>query len=195
MTGLMKFLVIDFLEAKFWFVILAGAFWIVYISWRIYRTPTIKQEWGVSMTGLKQTFKVLLIPALLIIIGSIWYGSISGVLIFNWHIIPVLLLYPFWGTIQQLLIISLFGSNIYDHGNSKLGKPVIIGITAVLFSLVHYPSIALMAATFLLAIGYCYIFFRFRNIIALGIFHGWLACVYYFFVLGRDPWMEFLGSI
>ena len=195
LTGLMKFLVIDFLEAKFWFIILAVAFWIVYISWRIYRTPTVKQEWGLSISGFRQTFKVLLIPALLMIIGSIWYGWSYGILIFNWHLIPVLLLYPFWGIVQQLLIIALFGSNIYDHGNSRIHRSIIISITASLFSLVHYPSIPLMVATFFLAICYCFIFFRFRNIIALGIFHGWLACVYYFFVLGRDPWMEFLGSI
>lgn len=191
----MKFLVIDFLEAKFWYIILAGTFWIVYISWRIYGTPIVMQEWGLGISGFRQTFKTLLIPVLLMIIGSVWYGLSYGILIFNWHIIPVLLLYPFWGTIQQLLIISLFGNNIYDHGNSRIHKTVIIGITALLFSLVHYPSIHLMVATFFLAICYCYIFFRFQNILALGIFHGWLACAYYFFVLGRDPWMEFLGSI
>ncbi len=191
----MKFLAIDLFEAKFWFIILAGTSWIIYISWRIYRTPTVKQDWGLGLTGFKQTFKALLIPALLIIIGSIWYGLDKGILIFNWHIIPVLILYPLWGTLQQVIIISLFGRNLYDIRNSRLNKPAIVGITAVLFSLVHYPSIPLMAATFLLAICYCFIFFRFRNIIALGIFHGWLACAYYFFVLGRDPWIEFLGSI
>jgi hypothetical protein len=191
----MKFLVVDVLGAKFWFILLAGAFWITYISWRVYKEQSVLTAWGLGITGYKQTTKVLAIPALVVILGSIWYGLSKGVLVFNWHIIPVIILYPFWGTIQQLIIISLFGGNIYDLENSGLSKQAIVGITAVLFSLVHYPSVPLMAATFLLAICYCLIFLRFRNIIVLGLFHGWLACAFYFFVLGRDPWLEFIGTI
>ncbi len=188
-------MVIDVLDAKFWFILLAGAFWLTYIIWRVYKEHSVLKDWGLSKTGFIQTLKVLSIPVLVLTLVSIWYGLSKGVLIFNWHIIPVMILYPLWGTIQQLLIISLFCGNIYDMGNSKLSKQSIIGITGVLFSLVHYPSVPLMAATFLLAICYCFIFLRFRNIIVLGIFHGWLACAFYFFVLGRDPWLEFVGSI
>lgn len=191
----MKFLVIDILDAKFWFIFFAGSFWIAYFSWRIYNKRSVIEEWGLGLTGLKRTLMVLSIPTLVVLVGSIWYGLGKGTLIFNWHIIPVMILYPLWGTLQQLLIISLFAANIYNMENLKLNKGVLIGITATLFSLVHYPSIPLMGATFLLAIGYCFIFFRYRNIIALGIFHGWLACIFYFFVLGRDPWFEFIGSI
>jgi hypothetical protein len=32
------------------------------------------------------------------------------------------------------------------------------------------------------------VYFRTRNLWALGIFHGWFATGLYFFVLGRDPW-------
>jgi len=195
LTGLMKFLVVDMLAAKFWFILLVGAFWITYISWRIYKEKSVLEVWGLGMSGLKQTFKVLSIPALVLTIGSIWYGLSKEVLIFNWHIIPVMIFYPLWGTIQQFLIISLFGGNIYDLDNHRLSKQAIVGITAVLFSLVHYPSFPLMAATFLLAICYCFIYLRFRNITVLGLFHGWLACAFYFFVLGRDPWLEFINSI
>jgi hypothetical protein len=191
----MKFFVVDIQGARFWFILLAGIFWIAYLLWKIQKEQSVLEEWGLSMNGFKQTFKILLIPSLVVAIGSVWLGLSKGVLILNWHIIPVMLLYPLWGMIQQLLIISLFGGNIYALKNSRLSKHAVVGITAVLFSLVHYPSVPLMAATFILAVCYCYIFLRFRNIIILGLFHGWLACVFYFFVLGRDPWLEFINSI
>jgi len=191
----MKFVVIDFLDAKFWFILLAGTFWISYIFTRIYKNHSVIKEWGLSLNGFKQTLKVISIPALVVTIFSIWYGLDQGVLIFNWHIIPVMILYPFWGIIQQLLIISLFGGNIYYLENTKINKLTIISLTSILFSLVHYPSVPLMIVTFFLAVCYCLVFFRFRNILVLGLFHGWLACIFYFFVMGRDPWLEFIGSI
>lgn len=191
----MKFWVVDFLDAKFWFILLTGTFWISYITFRIYKKPAVLNDWGIGVAGFRQTFQVLSIPALVITLGFIWFGWSNNILIFNWHIIPVIILYPLWGAIQQLLIISLFGGNIYSLENTKLNKLSIIGLTSILFSIVHFPSIPLMVGTFFLAISYCLVFFRFRNILALGLFHGLLASFFYFFALGRDPWLEFVGSI
>ncbi len=195
LTGIMKFWVVDFLDAKFWFILIAGTFWIAYVTFRIYNKPAVLKDWGMGKVGFRQTFQVLSIPALVVTLGFIWFGISNSILIFNWHIIPAMILYPLWGTIQQLLIISLFGGNIYSLENTKLNKLSVIGLTSILFSIVHFPSIPLMVATFFLAIAYCFVFFRFRNILVLGLFHGWLACFFYFFTLGRDPWLEFVGSI
>ncbi len=194
-TGLLKFILVDFLSAKFWFIILAGTLWVSYILWRIHNNHSLVSDWGLSLKGFKQSLNLLLIPAIGTTIISIWYGLNQDVLIFNWHIIPILILYPLWGTIQQLLIISLFGGNIYYQENVKISKLTIVGLTSILFSVVHYPSLPLMIATFFLAIFYCMVFFKFRNILALGLFHGLLASIFYFFVLGRDPWIEFIGSV
>jgi hypothetical protein len=191
----MKFWVVDFLDAKFWFILIAGTFWTAYVTFRIYNKPAVLKDWGMGIVGFRQTFQVLSIPALVVTLGFIWFGLSNNILIFNWHIIPAMILYPLWGTIQQLLIISLFGGNIYSLENTKLNKLSVIGLTSILFSIVHFPSIPLMVATFFLAIAYCFVFFRFRNILVLGLFHGWLACFFYFFTLGRDPWLEFVGSI
>lgn len=191
----MKFLALDLLHAKFWYILIAGVFWILYISYRVYKDRSVLQDWGMGLRGFKQTFKILTIPALVVVMASVLYGTSKGILIFNWHIIPVMFLYPLWGTIQQLLIISVFGGNIYSQQNFRISQPSVIGLTSILFSVVHYPSLPLMVATFFLAVFYCLIFFRFRNILVLGIFHGWLACIFYFFVLGRDPWVEFVSSM
>jgi hypothetical protein len=191
----MKFLVVDLLDAKFWFIMLAGIFWLGYIFTRIYTDRSVISEWGLGLAGFMQSLKILSIPALVVTIISIWYGLDQEVLIFNWHIIPVMILYPLWGSIQQLLIIALFGGNIYYLENANINKLTIVSLTSILFSVVHYPSLPLMVATFFLAVFYCFLFFRFRNILVLGLFHGWLACIFYFFVMGRDPWLEFVGSM
>jgi hypothetical protein len=39
------------------------------------------------------------------------------------------------------------------------------------------------------------IFLRWRNVWPLGICHGWLGVLFYFWVLGRDPWLEILGGV
>jgi len=195
LTGLAKFLVVDYLEAKFWFILLTGMFWISYITIKIIHNSNVIKDWGLGFDGFRSSLKLIIIPAVAVTLLSIWYGQNEGVLVFNWHIIPVMILYPLWGTIQQFLIISLFGGNLIRLPNPRLSKSMIVGLTSGLFSIVHYPSIPLMAVTFFLAVYYTYIFFRFKNLLALGLFHGWLACIFYFFVLGQDPWVDFIRTI
>jgi hypothetical protein len=116
-------------------------------------------------------------------------------LIFNWHILPTLLLYPLWGFIQQFLIVGLVAGNLSDVDKFRRHRLWIIVVTAIIFSVVHYPSVMLMAGTFVLALVYVPSYLQHRNIWTLGLFHGWLACFFYFFVLGRDAWGEVFNTL
>lgn len=151
--------------------------------------------WGFKTSGFRESVRVISIPALVVTGLSFTYGLMKGHLVFNWHIIPVVILYPLWGTVQQFLVISLFGGNLSDKRHPRFNTALVVLLTAALFGIVHYPSFLLITATFFLAIFYFLLFIRFRNLWALGIFHGWLACIFYFFVLGRDPWLEFVNTI
>ena len=195
LTGTFKFVLVDYLNAKFWFILVAGFIWCGYIIFRIFRDRRVINDWGFGFVGFGSSVKIILIPAMIMTLLSIWYGTSQDQLIFNWHIIPIMVLYPLWGTVQQFLIISLFGGNLAQIEKPRISLVVIIGLTSTLFSVVHYPSTQLIGATFLLAIFYMLIFLRFKNLWALGLFHGWLGCIFYFFVLGRDPWVEFIGSM
>lgn len=195
LTGTFKFVFVDYLNAKFWFILIAGLFWCGYIIFRLFQDRRVINKWGFGFVGFKSSIKIILIPALIVTLLSIWYGTSQDQLILSWHIIPIMVLYPLWGTVQQFLIISLFGGNLAQIEKPRISLVVIVGLTSILFSVVHYPSIQLMGVTFLLAIFYMLIFLRFKNLWALGLFHGWLGCIFYFFVLGRDPWVEFIGSI
>jgi membrane protease YdiL (CAAX protease family) len=68
-------------------------------------------------------------------------------------------------------------------------------ITAILFSLLHYPNLWLMVGTFVLALLYTIVYLRERNLYALGMFHGWLGALFYYTVVERDPFMEVFGQI
>ena len=116
-------------------------------------------------------------------------------IIITWHIFPILLLYPIWGTIQQFLVISIVAGNLKDLRQARLSNTVIIIVTALLFGMIHYPFYWLMFGTFILALFYGYIYLRIRNLYVLGLFHGWLGGVFFYTVVGRDPFIEIFAAL
>jgi membrane protease YdiL (CAAX protease family) len=85
--------------------------------------------------------------------------------------------------------------NMSDLKGEHLNNWAIILFSALLFSSIHYPFVWLMIGTFLLAIFYGFIYLRGKNIYALGLFHGWLAGLFYYTVVGRDPFLEMFNKI
>ena len=51
----------------------------------------------------------------------------------------------------------------------------------------------LVLATALLGLVFTPIYLRWRNLWPLGLYHGWLGALCYFWVIGRDPLLEILG--
>jgi membrane protease YdiL (CAAX protease family) len=121
-------------------------------------------------------------------------GFYLGSLNLTWHIIPILILYPLWGIIQQFLVIGLVAGNLKDLKQRKLSDLLIILLTALLFGVLHYPFYWLMFGTFVLALFYGYIYLRSRNVYVMGIFHGWLGALFFYTVVGRDPFAEVFGK-
>lgn len=195
LTGLGKFLFVDWLHLKFWYVTAACIIWMAYILYRIKTNPGIPAYWGFRKEGFRSSLRWIGPVSLLALGAFIAVGILRETLVFNWHILPIMILYPLWGTIQQFLIIGLIARNMEDWEGRRIGHVAIVAMSSVVFSIVHFPSIPLVAATALLAIGYAIIYLRYRNLWILGLFHGWLGCFFYFFVLGRDPWLEFVSAV
>lgn len=193
-TGLCKYIFVDLYPFKFWYIIITSLFWILYVLSRWMNEKEVIQYWGFSRAGFKASFLQFLPFALLSVAAFLVYGFVKNTIIFNWHLLPVLLLYPLWGVIQQFLIVGLIAGNLNDMKGARLPRPVIVVITAIVFSIVHYPSVFLIAATFILAMFYTPIYLKNKNLWVLGIYHGWLACFFYFFVLERDPWNELMST-
>jgi membrane protease YdiL (CAAX protease family) len=185
----------DYLSWRFPFVVVAIISWVSYIIYRKRTQPGIIRYWGFRMDNFRTVLKKILPFGILAVITFFGVGFYKGTLNINWHIIPILILYPIWGTIQQFLLIALTAGNLQDINGQKLNKGFIILLSAILFGAIHYPFIWLMLATFALAIFYGWIYLGERNIYVLGVFHGWLGSIFYYTVLERDPFLEMFGKI
>jgi len=195
LTAIGKFIFMDYLNWRFPFVAIAIISWITYIIYRSKKQPAILNYWGFRTDNFKSVLKRVLPFGLLAVISFIGVGVYQSTVNRTWHIIPILILYPLWGTIQQFLLIALTAGNLQDLKSKKLDKGVIILLSALLFGFIHYPYTWLMIATFILALFYGWIYLKERNIYVLGLFHGWLGGIFYYTVLERDPFLEMFGKL
>ncbi|GAB5401345.1 MAG: hypothetical protein Aureis2KO_29300 [Aureisphaera sp.] len=190
LTALGKFIFMDFLNWRFPYVATAVLIWLVYILYRKRQTPGILKYWGFRTDNFKKALTWVMpfgaFSIMVFFVIGFWQGSIHV----TWHILPILITYPIWGTIQQFLLISLVTGNSKDSNLFGLKNWQIILGSAVLFSVVHYPSLWLMLGTFLLALFYGFVFLKERNVYVLGIFHGWLGAIFYYTVVGTDPFAD-----
>lgn len=196
LTAAGKFIFMDFLNWRFPYVATAVVSWTIYILYRKRKTTGILKHWGFRTDNFKKAlYNVLpfgIFSVVVFIMIGIWQGSLN----ITWHILPILITYPLWGVIQQFLLIALVTGNLRDGRFAMLQNWQIILGAATLFSLVHYPSLWLMLGTFLLALFYGFIYLKERNVYVLGLFHGWLGAIFYYTVVGTDPFEDaFIGLL
>ncbi len=191
-TGLLHLFFEEVLHAKGPFILLAGIGWGTYLVLSIRKNPRLPREWGFGREGLGPTARwaggILLVGAALLALA----GALRGTLSWNPHLLPILLLYPIWGLLQQFLLQALLARNLDRLMPSRRWT---VPATALLFAGVHLPDFLLAGATLLLALLFVPIYLRYRNLYPLGVVHGLLGALAYFWVLGRDPWMEILASL
>ncbi|MEO9484099.1 MAG: CPBP family intramembrane glutamic endopeptidase [Ekhidna sp.] len=192
-TVLGKFLFYDILDQRLLFILILFAFWGTYIYTRIKQNPTITKEWGFRRDNFTEVLKKVLPFGISAIIACLIIGSVQHTLNVHWHIIPILILYPLFGTLQQFLLMSLVAGNMQELKNLK--STTIIIVTSALFGALHYPYTWLMIGTFILSIFYTYIHLRQRNLFVLGIFHGWLGAIFYYTVVNKDPFLEVFSPL
>lgn len=195
LTGIGKFVLMDFLNLRLVYITIACLFWGGYIFYRSRTNKGIIKYWGLSKDNFNKTFLELLPIAILSVGCFIFIGNKLETNILNWSIIPILLFYPLWGIIQQFIIVGLLARNLKDIKSVRIPEILIILITAVIFSVVHYPHNLLIIGTFFLAILYTTLYLRGRNLIVMGIYHGWLGAFFFYTLLERDPWKEVFGML
>jgi hypothetical protein len=195
LTAVGKFVFMDYLHWWFPFILAAIIFWACYIIYRSKRKPGITTYWGFRTDNFRKTIKIVLPFAIIALAGCICIGIFQDSLNITWHIIPLLILYPIWGTIQQFLVIGLTAGNLHDLKSPKIPKVLVIILASLLFGLIHYPFVWLIVGSFALAIFYGFIYLKQRNLYALGIFHGWLGAIFFYTVVNRDPFMEIFGRL
>lgn len=192
-TAVAKFLFMDFLNWRLLFTLTAIAFWVAYVIWRYKKDASVLSFWGFQKNHFGSVFKLLAPFGIFSIIAFLLIGYNQGTINVTWHIIPIFLLYPIWGVIQQFLVVGIVAGNLNIYPGIHINKWVIILITSTLFAAVHYPYWWLVVGTFILALLYSYIYLQKKNLFALGLYHGWLGAIFFYTVVGRDPWVEVFG--
>lgn len=190
LTGIGKFVFMDYLNWRLPFVVVSILAWSAYVLYRYNKNKHVLKDWGFRWDNFKSVIKLMIPFAIFSVLVFFVIGYIQGTINMTWHIIPLLITYPIWGSIQQFLTIGLLAGNLNEFKRVKLNKILIIFMTAVFFSLVHYPSVWLMIGTFILALFYGYVYLKAKNIYVLGLFHGWLGALFYYTVVNKDPFVE-----
>ena len=98
------------------------------------------------------------------------------------------ILYPIWGVIQQFLIQAMIAVNLTKLA---LNYFLVIFLTALSFTAVHWPEWLLMFATFMVGLTFTPIFLKYKCLYPLGIYHGWCGALLYWLVLNEDPMQRF----
>jgi len=189
-TGLMKYVLMDWLNLRMFYIATACIFWSVYIYKRYRDNKLILRHWGFRKFHFKEAFIFLSPFAFLMIAAIIWYGRSYNTIFFSWHIIPIIVFYPVWGIIQQFLIVALVAGNLRVIKSVNLSKSQIFLMTSMVFAWVHYPSLPLMIFAFFMELVFLIAYFKWKNLWPLGLYHGLVSSMLLFFALGRDLWNE-----
>ncbi|CAJ1387644.1 unnamed protein product [Effrenium voratum] len=123
----------------------------------------------------------------------------------NWHLWLIFFLYPFYGVLQHVMLQSFLmrnlswcvtGSDERSVLDAFLNEPKLLSLLAVAacvvvsataFAFVHWPDPWLMAATGAMGVPWAIEYLLHRNVLPLGLYHGFLGTLFYFWFMGRDP--------
>jgi len=160
LTAIGKFVFMDTLNWRLPYVVFAITCWLTYILYRAKQDKNSLKYYGFRVDNFKETLKLMLPFGVVAIVSFFIIGYLQGSIHLTWHIIPLLITYPIWGVIQQFLTIGLIAGNLNDLKSVRLNKV------------------------------YGYLYLRVKNVYAMGLFHGWLGALFYYTVLGLDPFQD-----
>ncbi|MBN2521280.1 MAG: hypothetical protein JXB17_12280 [Bacteroidales bacterium] len=189
-TGLLKFIIMDWLQMRAFYIVGVCLFWLIYIVVKYKSDRTLFKHWGFQKNNFRQSFVFLFPVAILSITVIVIYGLLNNTVILNRNIILIFLLYPVFGLFQQFMMIGLIAGNLIAIEKIRFKNYQVVILTSIIFSLVHYPSYFLMVFTFFLELVFTSVYLKWRNLWSLGLYHGWIATFLLFYVLERDLWIE-----
>jgi len=165
-------------------------FWITYI---LCKRNKLK-EWGLDTNNMLNSFLVSTKYFVVVLIGIILYLKITNNsdIIVNKNFFITLILYLFWGILQQFLIQSMIIRNLKDILN--INSTLLILLSGVLFSIVHINDKKLLILNFIMGLLWTHIYLKYKNNIPIGIYHGILGTLYYYWIIKKDILKEVLNT-
>jgi hypothetical protein len=185
-TALLHPVFVEVLGLRVLYIIAIVLAWSVYVAVRVRKHPEFLVAWGFCRRGLGKTMIAISIIFLVGAAVCAGIGAWRGSMAVSFHMLILSLLYPLWGTGQQFLVQALAVRNLAGFMPAWL----VTLLAGILFGAVHLPSLELAAATLVMGLLFTPVYLRWRNLWPLGVCHGWLGILFYYWVLQRDPWME-----
>lgn len=174
------------------FIVVAIVAWAAYAVRRASGDRSELAAWGLRRADLRATWRATAPWAFVALAGAVAWGGLEGRLPPPATAYALIALYPVWGLVQQVLVQGFVVRHIDTWlGSRRRVATVLVG--AVSFGLVHAPHWKLMAATSLFGLIATPVWLRHRNVWPLAVWHGVIGVAFYYFVLGRDPWLENFG--
>jgi hypothetical protein len=161
----------------------------VYVLYKIRKhgLRPVADDWGLTLEHFCRSLLWCTLAGIVgVLVMSIWI--VRGLALpYNHHLAICLALYPLWGCAQQFLVQGMIGLNLSKVPCLAKSPALVCFLTACSFSIVHYGSWELMMATFFMGLCFTPVYLKHRCIYPLGLYHGWLGALFYWWVLGRDP--------
>jgi hypothetical protein len=135
LTAAGKFIFMDWLQWRLPFILVAILGWTTYVILTERRIPGIMQYWGFRLDNFRKALRILLPFGAISIMSFFLIGYFLDTINLTWHVIPIMILYPIWGTIQQFLLMALVAGNVQDLKRERLPGAVIIFAAACCLAL------------------------------------------------------------
>ncbi len=186
-TGGLQLLFENVLDLKLPYLGVVAVLWAVYLVRRAVRTPGLWRDWGFRLDNLKSSLPFYLGISALIFVSlrihlAYWGGAPLGKGA-GW----VFLVYPVWALLQQFALQVMLAGNLRKAG---LPEPAVLVTTALLFGVAHLPDLPLAGMTAAAGLLWTWAFHRRPNLWILSFSHAWLGTLAFYWMLGRDPWLE-----
>jgi hypothetical protein len=173
-------------------LLIVGAclFWSCFVFFRTWQDRAALRRWGFRADNLHQA---AVFPALIFVvtaIGFAWYAHRQGTLGFSAHLLLILLIYPAWGLVQEFLVLAVVVGNLELMPSLRRRRGLLVLLVAAVFGLIHGLDLRVVSGSFFLELTCIPLYFKYRNLWPLGVLHGWLGALFYFWIEGRDMWVE-----
>lgn len=166
--------------------------WGTYVLWRGVCEPGLRSRWGFRLDNALPAFcrcLIFVIPATAILA---LYAIIANQLPIPTTFWVTLPLYPLYGIAQQFALQILVMRNL----RALISRQALrIFLVAAFFSAAHFPNQPLMVLTFIAGGGLTLIYEGYPNLWVVGMAHGFLGALAYYWVLGLDPGAEIIAVI
>ena len=176
------------LSGRVYFIVPSVLAIVGYIAFSAARDRCFLPAAGIRLDNLRPASRLTAsyaVPMAVVLIA--WYGFTENPRPAA-HFYYLCFLYPLWGLAQQFIFQGILHVRLRRLGFGRWS----VALTALAFAFVHWPSERLVPLTLIGGLFFSYTFYRYPNLIPIGVAHGALGAMVYYLILGKDVLDKFL---